>query len=49
MEQSVKPREGPLIAPGPPSPQCQAQLWLLQRQVGQKGGASDYMLSIGSK
>ena len=46
MEQSVKPREGPLIVPGPPSPECQAQLWLLQRRVGQRGGASDYMLSI---
>lgn len=46
MEQSVKPREGPLIVPGPPSPQCQAQLWLLQRKFGQRGGASDYMLSI---
>ena len=46
MEQSVKPREGPLIVPGPPSPECQAQLWLLQRRIGQRGCASDYMLSI---
>lgn len=46
MEQSVKPREGPLIVPRPSSPECQAQLWLLQSRVGQRGGASDNMLSL---